>query len=312
MNNPVRNAILGLVTGDALGVPVEFRDRESLKESPVTGMTGYGTYNQPPGTWSDDSSLTLCTAEALAEGFNLQRIADRFVSWLYHNEWTPHGEVFDVGITTSEAISRLKAGEKPHLAGAQDENSNGNGSLMRILPLLFYLRKINSKAERYEIISKVSGLTHGHIRSVLACFYYLEFAGFLMEGKEPYHAYKKANESFLSLTESLEINSFETDTFSRLTGGSIHEASEDEIHSDGYVIHTLEASIWCLLTTPNYPEAVLKAVNLGNDTDTTGAVTGGLAGLMYSADSISREWLNMIARLNDIEAVIENLNRKYG
>ena len=217
-----------------------------------------------------------------------------------------------MGITTSDAISRLKAGEKPHLAGAQDENSNGNGSLMRILPLLFYLRKINSKAERYEIISKVSGLTHGHIRSVLACFYYLDFAGFLMEGKEPYHAYKKANESFLSLTKSLEINSLETDTFSRLTGGSIYEADEDEIHSDGYVIHTLEASIWCLLTTPNYPEAVLKAVNLGNDTDTTGAVTGGLAGLMYSADSISREWLNMIARLNDIEVVIENLNKRYG
>lgn len=312
MSNPIRNAILGLVTGDALGVPLEFRNRESLKESPVTSMTGYGTYNQPPGTWSDDSALTLCTAEALAEGFSLQRIADRFVAWLYHEEWTPYGEVFDVGLTTSEAISRLNAGETPHRAGARDENSNGNGALMRILPLLFYLRHINSKTERYKIISSVSGLTHGHIRSALACFYYLELAGFLMEDKGAHHAHKAANESFLNFTKNLEINSIETDTFSRLTGGSIHKANEDEIHSDGYVIHTLEASIWCLLTTRNYPEAVLKAVNLGDDTDTTGAVTGGLAGLLYSAESIPREWLNVIARLDDIEAVIENLKRRYG
>ena len=273
MNNPIRNAILGLVTGDALGVPVEFRDRESLKESPVTGMTGYGTYNQ---------------------------------------EWTPHGEVFDVGLTTSEAISRLKAGERPHLAGARDENSNGNGALMRILPLLFYLRQINSKTERYEIISRVSGLTHGHIRSALACFYYLELAGFLMEDEGPHYAYKTANESFLNLTKNLEINSIEIDTFSRLTGGSIHEVNEEEIYSDGYVIHTLEASIWCLLTTHNYPDAVLKAVNLGGDTDTTGAVTGGLAGLLYSAESIPGQWISTIARLNDIEEVIENLNKRYG
>lgn len=312
MSNPIRDAILGLVTGDALGVPVEFRDRESLKESPVTGMTGYGTYNQPPGTWSDDSALTLCTAEALAEGFNLQRIADRFVDWLYHNEWTPHGEVFDVGITTSEAISLLKTGETPHLAGARDENSNGNGALMRVLPLLFYLRQINSKTERFEIVRKVSGLTHGHIRSALACFYYLEFAGFLMDGEEPHYAYKAANESFLNLPKRLEIGSYETKIFSRLTRGSIHEANEEEIHSDGYVIHTLEASIWCLLTTHNFPDAVLKAVNLGDDTDTTGAVTGGLAGLLYSAETIPREWLNVIARVNDIEGVIKKLSKRYG
>jgi ADP-ribosylglycohydrolase len=312
MNNPIRNAILGLVTGDALGVPVEFRDREWLKESPVTGMTGYGTYNQPPGTWSDDSALTLCNAEALTEGFNLQSIADRFVAWLYNQEWTPHGEVFDVGLTTSEAISRLKAGETPHLAGARDENSNGNGALMRILPLIFYLRQINSITERYEIISKVSGLTHGHIRSALACFYYLELAGFLMEDEGPHYAYKAANESFLNLTKNLEINSIEIDTFSRLTGGSIHEVNEEEIYSDGNVIHTLEASIWCLLTTRNYPDAVLKAVNLGDDTDTSGAVTGGLAGLLYSAESIPGQWISTIARLDDIEEVIENLNKKYG
>ncbi|MGB4437301.1 MAG: ADP-ribosylglycohydrolase family protein, partial [Acetomicrobium sp.] len=139
----VIGGLLGLCIGDALGVPVEFQSREKLKRNPVKDMMGYGTHNQPPGTWSDDSSLAFCLAESLCNGFDLQDIADKFVKWMYEGYWTPWGKAFDVGHTTQIAISRLKKGVDPLESGPTDERSNGNGSLMRILPLIFYVEKMD-------------------------------------------------------------------------------------------------------------------------------------------------------------------------
>jgi ADP-ribosyl-[dinitrogen reductase] hydrolase len=309
-NNKIKSALFGVAVGDALGVPVEFKSREIIRENPVTNIFGYGTYNLPPGTWSDDSSLTFCLAEALTQDFDLNVIAQNFVKWYYENYWTPHGNVFDIGIATRQAISRLSKGEKPELAGGFNESDNGNGSLMRILPLLFYLidKPIN---ERYDITKKVSSITHGHIRSVIACFYYLEFAKHIFEGKDKFEIYRILQTDVLNYLVSLSINPREIALFDRLLQSEIHILDEEKIESSGYVIHTLEASIWCLLTTNNYKEAVLKAVNLGNDTDTTGAVTGGLAGLLYGFDSIPKNWIEQIARKEDIENLTERLIKQY-
>jgi len=312
MTYPIRNALLGLVVGDALGVPVEFQDRATLKANPVKDMTGYGTYNQPPGTWSDDSSLALCLADELSKGFNLQNIADSFVKWLFDNHWTPHGEVFDVGNSTEKAILRLEEGIPAEQSGETNENSNGNGSLMRILPLLFHVKDIEDDLERYEVIRQVSAITHAHVRSTLSCFYYLEFARFILESHSPQSAYKKANENFIRLTEQLQIEKEEISKFDRLTKGGIYKLNEKDVFSDTYVIYTLEASIWCILTTDNYKDAVLKAVNLGKDTDTTAAVTGGLAGLIYTEEGIAKEWISQIAKLDKIEEVLVWLKERYG
>jgi len=305
----IKSALFGVAVGDALGVPVEFNSRQTISKNPVTDMIGYGTYNLPAGTWSDDSSLTFCLAEALTQNFDLNVIGQNFVKWTHENYWTPHGHVFDIGIATRQAISRLAQGEKPELAGGFDETDNGNGSLMRILPLLFYLfdKPIN---ERYDITKKVSSITHGHIRSVIACFYYLEFAKQIFDGKDKFEIYRNLQTEISNHLTSLSINPTEIAKFDRLLKDDIAELDENEIQSSGYVLHTLEASIWCLLTTDNYKEAVLKAVNLGSDTDTTGAVTGGLAGLLYGLDDIPKKWLQQIAKYNDIENLAERLNDK--
>lgn len=305
--NQIKSALFGIAVGDALGVPVEFYNRQTIINHPVTDMIGYGTYNLPAGTWSDDSSLTFCLAEALTKGFDLYEISKNFVKWTDKNYWTPHGHVFDIGIATRQAISRLAQGEIPELAGGFDETDNGNGSLMRILPLLFYLldKPIN---ERYEITKKVSSITHGHIRSVIACFYYLEFAKQIFDGKNKFEIYRNLQTEIANHLTSLSINQTEIAKFDRLLRCDIAKLDEHEIQSSGYVLHTLEASIWCLLTTDNYKEAVLKAVNLGGDTDTTGAVTGGLAGLLYGFDNIPKKWLQQIARYDDINNLAERLN----
>ena len=306
----IRSALFGVAVGDALGVPVEFNSRQTIAENPVTDMIGYGTYNLPAGTWSDDSSLTFCLAEALTQDFDLNLIGKNFVKWYHENYWTPHGLVFDIGIATRQAVSRLALGEKPELAGGFDETDNGNGSLMRILPLLFHILDKPISA-RYDITKKVSSITHGHIRSVIACFYYLEFARQLFDRKDKFEIYKNLQTEVTNHLTSLSINPAEVALFDRLLKQDIHEMTDENIFSSGYVLHTLEASIWCLLTTDNYKDAVLKAVNLGEDTDTTGAVTGGLAGLLYGFDSIPTTWLKQIAKYDDIEKLAERLDEQF-
>ena len=298
--NTCLDILLGVSVGDALGVPVEFNSRQEIAQNPVMDMIGFGTHNKPAGTFSDDSSLTFCLAEAITSGFDLNKIADNFIKWRYGNYWTATNEVFDIGITTQHAIDRLVKGVRPDLAGDFEVYSNGNGSLMRILPLLIY---INNKpiAQRYQITRDVSSITHGHIRSSIACFYYLEFALGLVRGTDKYRIYKSLQWTIPQFLDSISINPAEKNIFTRLLNDEIYMIDDKQIRSSGYVVHTLEASIWCLLTTENYKDAVLKAVNLGEDTDTTGAVTGGLAALLYGYKTIPQHWLDQLAGKTEIE-----------
>ena len=295
----LQTILLAIATGDALGVAVEFKTRFYLKENPVSEMQEYGTYNLPKGTWSDDTSLTLCLAECILEGLDLNRLAQKLIAWKNDNYWTARGWVFDIGIGTRIGIERLEKGEVPALAGGFEEMDNGNGSLMRILPLITFTIDL-SIDERYLWTKKVSSLTHAHMRSVMACFYYLEFAKKIIEGKDKYQAYQELQKEVLEYFKSKEINPLEIQKFNRLLKEDISKVEEENIKSSGYVIDTLEASIWCILNSNSYKEAALKAVNLGHDTDTTGAVTGGLAGLIYGIKGIPKDWLEVLARKEDI------------
>ncbi len=207
------------------------------------------------------------------------------------------------------AIERLKQGVQPDLAGGTDDLSNENGSLMRIAPLLLYLID-KPVEERFKITKQVSSITHRHIRSVIACFYYLEFGRQLLDGKDKFEIYTNLQTEIPAFLQSFPADPAIIARFNRLLAGNIFKESEDKISVSGYVLHTLEASIWCLLTIGNYLDAVLKAVNLGEDMDTTGAVTGGLAGLLYGFESITEEWISQLARHEDIEDLAERFAGK--
>ena len=298
----LRSALFGVAVGDALGVPVEFQNRATRRRDPVTGMRAYGTHHQPAGTWSDDASLTFCLAEALADGYSVRRLADHCARWYEDAFWTPHGEVFDIGITTREALQRLRhlpQGASP-LVGGRDEMSNGNGSLMRILPLAFYQPEAPLPV-RFQRIADASAVTHAHLRSALACFFYIELAAYLRAGLTPAEAYARLCEAAPAQFEALQVPANEAAPFARFLGGQLALVPEAAIASSGYVLHTLEAAVWCLLRHATYAETVLAAVNLGDDTDTTGAVAGGLAGLCYGEGGIPVEWLAVLARRTDIE-----------
>lgn len=305
----------GALVGDALGVPVEFRDRERLQADPVVDMREYGTHSQPKGTWSDDSSLLLCTVDSLAKsgGLDTQDLAQQFVRWYKDCHWTPWGEVFDIGNATFLAIANLSRGVKPEMAGGDSDSSNGNGSLMRILPIALYFSKAPT-AELLEYAHRASSLTHRHLRSQMGCGFYCVMAAELLNGANPLEAYKQTIEKVLPIYKQSPYLA-ELARFARVFSGEIGQYEESKIESGGYVIHTLEASIWCLLTTSSYEEAVLKAVNLGDDTDTTATVTGGLAGLYYGLPAIRPDWLQALARHDDIEklfgALILNCGKEH-
>lgn len=308
----IRSALFGLAVGDALGVPVEFKLRSELEQNPVIDMRGYGSHSQPKGTWSDDAALSFCTAECLCHGFDEIAIASAFSKWKNEGFWSARGEIFDIGNVTQIAIDYFDKYNDPVSPNVGEELSNGNGSLMRVLPLFFYVEHMPLK-QRYNHTKKLSSITHAHPRSIIACFYYLEFARHLFKSRDVAQTYQYMQNSFLDMLKTSEADTSQLPYFSRLLHQDISLLSRHDIESTGYVLHTLEASIWSLLTTDNYEEAVLKAVNLGDDTDTTAAVTGGLAGLLYGFNSIPKEWIKELARLSDIELLSERLARKlYG
>lgn len=307
-----RNILFGVSIADALGVPVEFKSRELIAKDPVTGMREFGTYNQVKGTWSDDSSLTFCLAESMVEGYDLERVGKKFESWLYDNHWTAHGNVFDIGNSTRFAIDRIAQGYPAEGAGRSDESSQGNGSLMRILPLVFHIMDMDP-FERWDQTMRCSSITHGHINCGIACFIYLEMArNLIMQpmGSDPYvnfmSAYKLACDQVRSVIPLDHLTPFLS-----VLNEDVLDRKEDSIQSSGFVIHTLESSLWCIRNSSSYEEAVLKAVNLGDDTDTTAAVTGGLAAILYGAHSIPKKWMDVLARKDDIEELATRLTNKY-
>lgn len=295
---PVRERVLGgvigLVVGDALGVPAEFQPRERLARDPVKGMRGHGSHNQPPGTWSDDSSLALATLVALLQGYDPDRIMADFARWWSEGYMTPHGVVFDIGITTSVAIQRynMKCGRDEW--GGQAVSANGNGSLMRILPLSLFV----SRCPTPEIISRsfeISALTHAHIRSELCCAYYSLLVRELLKGT----ALKDAmNAASAELAPSVPPE--EKGVLARVLSGSVVEEPTKNIRGSGYVVRCLEAALWCNARHNSYADTVLAAVNLGEDTDTTAAVAGGLAGIRHGIAAIPDEWQRAIARSEEI------------
>lgn len=316
-SNKAVDVLLGIAIGDAVGVPFEFKSRASMIANPAKNMVGYGTYNLPKGTWSDDSSLTFCLAESLSEGYSLKDISDKFIAWKENAYWTARGRVFDIGLTTSKAISRLQKlikendlGELPNQKYYGDEYDNGNGSLMRIMPLLFYIRG-KEISEQFQIVWEVSALTHRHIRAAMSCLIYLKLAEKLMEGKEKVEAYSEMRKEISLFWNVMEFSINEQKHFDKVIQNDIRDTKWEDLKSGGYVIEVLESSIWFFLKKETYEDTILSIINIGHDTDTSAAIAGGLAGLYYGANKIPTEWRKSLAKVEEIIELGNKLYDKY-
>ena len=312
MIDKIKAVMIGHAVGDALGVPVEFCSREEIAEDPVTDMRGFGSYPVPAGAWSDDTSMSLCALDSLSKGvIDHDEIMDNFVRWASNDEFTPTGEMFDIGRTCLTAIRNfLEVDGRPALeCGLTDEHSNGNGSLMRIHPFALYaFVKGGTLGKSLDIIREGSIMTHAHPRTIYACGIYAMVFWEILKGADKSKVLSEIENAAVLFDG---IYPEESDHFEWAFHKKLASKSADEISSSGYVVHTLEAALWCLLTTNSYKECVLKAVNLGEDTDTVAAVAGGLAGAMYGYDAIPEEWRNTLIRREYIEEMCERAYKAW-
>jgi ADP-ribosylglycohydrolase len=231
-------------------------------------------------------------------------MGQRFLAWSRDGLWTPHGEVFDIGITTRQALARIGNGVRAEVAGADHESSNGNGSLMRIIPvaLRFAAEPIERLLDR---VHRGSAITHRHPRSQMACGMYSCVVRHLLSGQRAPAALASGFAEIQKFYEADAFWAIEMEHFTKLGSADFTQRPEAEIESGGYVLHTLTASLWCLLNTKSYDDCVLKAVNLGGDTDTTGCVAGGLAGVLYGVDAVPLRWRNALARRDEIAQLFD-------
>ena len=317
MRNIWKEGIFGVVTGDALGCPVQFESREEVAEHPVTGMRGHGAFNLPAGSWTDDSSLTLALLDSICEtgSLDLKHIMENFVAWLDDGKFTPYGYSYDIGFGTMQAIRKYKLLRDPYLCGGSDENNNGNGSLMRIMPacLYCYAKGLDDDAAA-GLVDAVGSLTHAHLRANMACVLYYFMIRTVLDDqgnlKERLQAGLERGFAFYEKTLGEEE---ELRHYSRLRDlDAFAQAPAERIRSSGYVVDTLEAAVWSLITTDSFREALLKAVNLGKDTDTVGAITGGLAALYYGYEAIPPEWTAELKRKEWIEELCEKADQVVG
>lgn len=295
--------IQGSVIGDALGVPVEFMHREALRKNPVVGMMSGGIHEQTIGTWSDDTSMTLCTMESLIDnGIDYDAQMARFSDWLRYGTNTAHNEVFDVGGATRQSIFRFVRGMTALECGELAEYTCGNGSLMRIFPTVMYIIgqygniPINDNA--INIIHNTSKCTHQHARCLMACGIFYSVVVALLNGVNLQNSIMSGIVEGLEYYKSKPEFVDEYENFKFLL--NLEKWTEDDVRSSGYVIDTLQASLWCLYRSSTYSQCVLSAVNLGEDTDTTGAVAGAIAGLWYKEEQIPIDWIAKTVKYDSI------------
>ncbi len=271
-------ALLGLAVGDAVGTTLEFRDRDS--EPRLDDMVGGGPFHQPPGGWTDDTSMALALADSLAscDALDGRDLMDRFVRWWREGEYSHTGGCFDIGITTRQALARYEETDDPW-AGSTDSNTAGNGSLMRLAPVA--LRFWQDAPRLDAAAADQSRTTHGAEEAVDACRAFAALLADAIAGVP--RAQVLARRTFDGAPAIREI-----------MAGSWRGRPRQEIRSSGYVVHTLEAALWSVARTADFRNAVLLAANLGDDADTVAAVTGQLAGALCGLSGIPDDWLDRI------------------
>lgn len=288
-----KGALVGLAVGDAVGTTLEFSLPGEFE--PISDMVGGGPFKLKPGEWTDDTSMALCLAESIlvTGGFDPVDQMKRYIRWRDEGHLSATGECFDIGVATSRALDGFKQWGEPY-AGSIDPNTAGNGSLMRLAPIPMRWRADLSQTAHYAALS--SRTTHAAPEAVDACRYYAVLIALALNGASK-------DQLLGPNTDCLEV--FQNDPLSpaiaQIAAGSYRERQPPEIRGSGYVVHTLEAALWALVTTDNFRAGLLKVVNLGEDADTTGAVYGQLAGAIYGSERIPSEWLSKLAMKKVIE-----------
>jgi len=297
-----RGSLLGLAVGDAVGTTLEFSVPGSF--TPIRDMVGGGPFDLAPGEWTDDTSMALCLATSLVEcgGMDPADQMTRYLRWWNEGYLSATGECFDIGNNVLGALSRFSSTGDPW-AGSTDPYSAGNGSLMRLAPVPLFFAA--DPAQAIEMAGESSRTTHGAAAAVDACRY---MAGLIVGA-----LMGASKDALLSPLYGPIVGCWDDRPLcaeiEEVASGSFKYKDPPQIQGSGYVVESLEAALWAFHRTHDFRDGLLRAVNLGRDADTTGAVHGQLAGAFYSVEAIPAEWRSKLVLRDEIERIADALMR---
>ena len=280
----ITDSIIGHAIGDAMGMPTEFCIREHLLSNPVTDMIGSKKVGQPAGTWTDDTSMEIATIESIIsnKGFNYSDIMTRWCDWLNKGDYTPNGEAFEVGRTCLRDCKNFIDGIEPTKFGLSDY-------------------------ELLNLVNDVSSLTHGHNISKLVCYMYVKFVVRLFNGMSKEECYKYLSNDDYGMYDDYSISKYD-----RLIKDDITKLKIDDIKSSGYVVDTWECVLWILLKSKSFKETIIATTNIGQDTDTIGAIAGSMAGIIYGMDETPKQWLDTLIKKDYLINLANKLEKIKG
>lgn len=283
-----QGSLVGLAIGDALGTTLEFLPKGTF--TPINTLVGGGPFNLKPGQWTDDTSMALCLAESLIEcnGFDANDQMTRYLKWWKHGHLSSTGKCFDIGKTTKDALSRFVENDDPY-SGSIELISAGNGSLMRLAPVVLYFYPSELDAIHYA--GESSRTTHGAPEAIECCQLLASVLVKAINGKEK------------SVVLDSSTLSFSKPKVKALAEGQYKTKAVSQIQGSGYSVASLEAALWCFYHSTSFREAVLVAANLGDDADTTAAITGQIAGAFYGVDNIPTHWQNLLYQGTEIKDI---------
>jgi len=297
-----RGSFIALAIGDALGAPIQFKARDTYLH--LVGYTQGGEFNSQKGEYTDDTAMALCLAQSLIDsnGFDAHNQLQNYIKWLKYGYMSTRDEAFDIGFTVYQSVLNYMDTNETTTPLKQEEYS-GNGSLMRLAPVVLYYADDIQKAVYYA--GKSSLTTHSSPIAIDGCRYFAYILTQLLHGAHKFELFtpqemKKMNQFFKKEPLHSEI--------SKIANGSFLTKTREQISSSGYIVHTLEASLWAFYNGTSFKNSLLKAVNLGDDADTVGAVTGQLCGAFYGFSQIDKKFLD---KLYNKSLILELADKLY-
>jgi ADP-ribosylglycohydrolase len=303
-----RGALIGLAVGDALGAAVEFKSPGSFK--PVTDYRNGGPHGLYAGAWTDDTSMALALADSIAVGWDLNDQADRYVQWWQTGKYSVNGRCFDIGITTRTALGNFVASKNALTSGDRSDRASGNGSIMRLapVPIRFGHLYADQLDELSRLAEESSWPTHASEQCVSACRYLATVLAALIHGKDRDDVLSPDWKPLKQLNDIKPLHPL----IHEIAQGSFRRKQPPAIQGSGWVVKSLEASLWAFHETSSFDEAVLRAVNLGDDADTTGAICGQLAGAYWGESGISESLRTGLARMDMLDKALAGILSNQG
>ena len=306
VQDKIRNSIFGFVIGDTMGVPIQYKKRDDLIKQPVTEMLGYGTYDISSGVYSGYTALLFATFDSIVQQkeIDVDDMAKRYCDYMTNGAYSATGVVLELDKSLQYSFLRFMETKK-YASNCGSVSESSNYALLRMLPVAIYTYCSKLKDhEIIEIVGNVSGITNQNDISIMGCYLYIKYIHFLLNGKDKF--------ACLNMIKLVDYSMFSDEcknAYQRIFDNNFKNLSLNDIHTTKNIVDTLEASLWTILNTDTFAQSIIGSINLGDDTSGVGAITGSIAGFLYSYEDIPTRWITKLMKTDYIDEISTKFSR---